>query len=73
MYFGVSSVFFLLVCMQAFDLVFIFFKLRTVTNYCDAFQGHLVESYRSNVDSYQKLDRFEGMVKVIEEFSPFAY
>lgn len=55
------------------DLVFIFGLRRTVTNECDAFQGRLVESYRSNVDFYQKLDRLEGMAKVIEEFSLFAY
>lgn len=57
--------------MQDFDLVFIIFKLRiTVRNECDAFQGCLAESYRRNVIFYQKLDRFGGIAKVIEEFSP---
>ena len=61
--------------MQAFDLVFIFSSLKylSATNECNAFQGHLVESYRSNVDFYQRLDIFEGMAKVIEEFSLSAY
>jgi len=38
-------------------------------NECDAFQGHLVKSYGINVDFCRTLDIFEGMAKVIEEFS----
>lgn len=53
--------------MQDFDLVFILFKLRTVTNECDAFQGCLVESYRHNVIFCQKLDRFGGTAEVIQQ------
>lgn len=62
-------------CMQAFDSVFIFSSLKylSATTEWDAFQGHLVKSYRSDVDFCQRSDVFEGMAKVIEEFSLSVY